>query len=479
MTNGLLSGYEPNGFFHWFEEISKIPRPSYHEEKMTALLVQFAQERNLCYKADASGNVLIKLPATPGYEEKPAILLQGHMEMVCVKDEGVEFDFTKEPIRMRIEGNLLRACGTTLGADNATGVATMLALADDSSIPHPPMELLFTVKEEVGLLGIREVDMGAIRARRMVNLDSGYSHILCVSGVGCTKCVIDEKLDTASGEGLSALSLEISGGLGGHSGICIHLGRACAGNVAGELLHTLAQKMPVYLQDITTGSAILKYAKVNFAVAAGREEEAAAFIRATWEQIKQRYKTTDSGVVCTVAQEGAAHAVTAADVSRRIIDLLYLFHTGAHKHDGTDTAIVVTSGCIISCALSDGNLNFRYNIRSTDDAVRDLFLGRYGEIARLLGFELKVIDQYPGWPVRQNSEMQERFKAAHRELFGEEITIQHMHGGVEVGVVMGALPDMDAVGISPTATNAHTTAEDLHLDEVKPFWELLCKVLRD
>ena len=127
MNNSLLSGFEPKGFFHWFEEISQIPRPSFQEEKITAFLSRFAKERNLYCKADAVGNVLIKLPATPGYEEKPAILLQGHLDMVCVKDEGVEFDFSKEPIQMRIEGNLLRACGTTLGADNGTGVATMLA----------------------------------------------------------------------------------------------------------------------------------------------------------------------------------------------------------------------------------------------------------------------------------------------------------------------------------------------------------------
>ena len=479
MKKRLLSGYEPEGFFHWFEEISQIPRPSFQEEQITAFLVRFAEERNLYCKADPGGNVLIKLPATPGYEEKPAILLQGHMDMVCVKDEGVEFDFSKEPIRMRIEGNLLRACGTTLGADNATGVATMMALADDRSLCHPPMELLFTVREEVGMQGIREFDMSNIQARRMVNLDSGYSHVLCVSGAGCAKCAIDEKLDTVSGEGLSALSLEISGGLGGHSGIRIHLGRACAGNVAGELLHALVQTMPVYLQTITTGTAIMSYAKVTFAVEAGREAEASDLILTTWETVKKRYETTDCGVACTVVREGAADAVIPADASRRVIDLLYLFHTGAHKHDGHDTAIVVASGNIAACSLNGGELRYRYNIRSTDDTVRELLVGRYGETARLLGFDLYLLDRYPGWPVRQDSEMKRRFMAAHRELFGEEITVEHMHAGVEVGVVMGAIPDMDAVGISVTATNAHTTAEDLHLDQVKPFWDLLTKVLRD
>ena len=479
MNNSLLSGFEPKGFFHWFEEISQIPRPSFHEEKITAFLIRFAEERNLYCKADAVGNVLIKLPATPGYEEKPAILLQGHLDMVCVKDEGVAFDFSKEPIQMRIEGNLLRACGTTLGADNGTGVATMLALADDKTICHPSMELLFTVREEVGMQGIREFDMEQLQARRMVNLDSGYSHVLCVSGAGCAKCAIDEKLDVIPGDGMSALELVISGGLGGHSGLKIHLGRACAGNVAGELLHALAQAMPVYLQTIVTGTAIMNHAKVTFAVEAGREQEAAEIILAAWEQIKKRYETADSGVACKVTQVDSADAPIAADASRRIIDLLYLFHTGAHKHDGTDTAIVVASGNIAGCALREGELRYRYNIRSTDDTVRNLLVGRYGEIARLLGFQIQLLDQYPGWPVRQTSEMQERFQAAHRALFGEEITIEHMHGGVEVGILMGAMPDMDAVGISATATNAHTTAEDLHLDQVQPFWDLLLKVLRD
>ena len=481
MHDSLLSAYEPKCFFHWFEEVSAIPRPSFHEEKIVEFMRRFAEERKLCCEIDEAGNVLMTLPASPGYEAQPSLMLQGHMDMVCVKDEGVEHDFLNDPIKMRLVDDILYGCGTTLGADNAVALATMLSIADDPAIPHPTLELLFTVAEEKGLYGIRHFDMSRIKSRRMVNIDCGYSHEMCICGAGSVACEIRKDYAVEAPRGQDFLKLHFFGGQGGHTGVRIHLGRACCGNLSGELLRELQQKMPVQLGSFgTTGmlGSVLSNFSCVFAVPAGRGEEAAAFLRSYWEGIRHRFAVSDPGVQCEVSAAPAESVLCAAD-SRSVISALYLFHTGAQKHDGVYTNFVISSSSIGPSFLKDGKLEIDFRIRSVDNSQREMLFGRYADIAALLGMDLVDVDRFPGWPPIEDSPLQQLFKKHHRALFGEEIGIERMHAGIEAGLIVGTIPDMDAIGISPTSTNAHTTAETLHCREVKPFWDLLLAVLAD
>lgn len=481
MHDSLLSAYEPKCFFHWFEEVSAIPRPSFHEEKIVEFMRRFAEERKLCCEIDEAGNVLMTLPASPGYEAQPSLMLQGHMDMVCVKDEGVEHDFLTDPIKMRLEDDILYACGTTLGADNAVALATMLSIADDPTIPHPQLELLFTVAEEKGLYGIRHFDMSRIQSRRMVNIDSGYSHQMCICGAGSVACEIRKEYELEEAGNQDFLTLDFFGGQGGHTGIRIHLGRACCANLTGELLRELGQKMPVQLASFgTTGmlGSVLGNFHCHFAVPAGRGEEAADFLRRYWEGIRHRFEVSDPGVQCEVKGAEAASVLSAAD-SRNVISALHLFHTGALKHDGVHMDFVIASSSIGPSFLREGKLAMDIRIRSVDNSIREMLFGRYTDIAALLGMDLVDTDRFPGWPPIEDSPLQTLFRKHHRALFGEEIVIERMHAGIEAGLIVGALPDMDAIGISPTSTNAHTTAETLHCKEVKPFWDLLLAVLAD
>jgi len=481
MQKSLLSDYRPQGFFTWFELISRVPRESCHEQAITDFLMRFAEERDISCEADGMGNVMMMLAASSGYETQPALLLQAHADMVCVKDEGVDFDFSSEPIRMRIDGNMLCACGTSLGADNAVGMATMLAIADDGDICHPRLELLFTVQEEVEMQGIRHYDLTRISARHMINLDSGYTHEMCVCGAGAAACVISENMQQAPVSGWDGLTLEISGGLGGHTGVRIHRGRACAANLTGELLDALLTVMPIRLASIFTPdgtSSILGSCKTEFYVSNGRAAEARILILDRWGKLYTRYRDTDPDVCCTVDAIEVDRATLDLADTKSAVALLYLLHTGAQKHDGNNPAVVVASSSICHAALKDGTLEIFYRIRSIDDTIIEMLVGRYSKIVSLLGMTLRVIDRYPGWPLRTDSVMQRRFIDAHKALFGYELAIEYMHAGVEVGVVVGGVPDMDAIGISPTATGAHTTKEALHLDEVEPFWKLLLDVLK-
>ena len=481
MKNNVLSGLEPARFFHWYEALSAIPHGSRNEKAMADFVAAFGKGRGCEVYRDEMDNVFFSVPGTMGYETEPPLLLQAHLDMVCVRDEGVDFDFEKEGVRLKIDGDLLRAEGTTLGADDLNGVAFMLAVAEDESIPHPPLELLFTTQEEIGMLGIRAFDMSRIRARRMVNLDAGYSHELCVSSAGSISCLVETSFPLLPCEGLTGLALDFFGGIGGHGGIRIHRGRACAGNLTGELLHMLAETMPLRLCALHSSEnpgSILTACRAEFAVPTGRADEAKALLEKSWQSIRRRFRESDPGMDCAVTVCRVQNALRPYD-SRRLIDLLYLLHTGAHKHHGEDPTIIVASSSIKPFTLRDGALRLPFAIRSMDDSVAELLLGRSSTVAKLLGFELRVLDRYPGWPTAARSPLRERFCRKHRELFGYDIAIENVHGGIEAGVILGAIPDMDAVGISPTATNAHTTDEVLHIKEVQPFWELFTAVLAE
>lgn len=214
-----LENLKPRGFFKWFEEITRIPHGSGHEEKIAAFLENFAKERSLQCIRDEMNNILIRLPASAGYENEPSILLQGHMDMVWAKDSTATIDLEKDPLELCVNGNCLKAKGTTLGADDGVAIATMLAIADDHTIAHPELEFLCTVDEETGLIGIRNADLSVIKSRRMINLDAGNSHQICVSAVGAKLFAFEKNFCESAQAGLKQLRLNLFGGLGGHAGI--------------------------------------------------------------------------------------------------------------------------------------------------------------------------------------------------------------------------------------------------------------------
>ena len=481
MKSKLLKGYEPAAFFKWFEALCAIPHGSRNEKEITDFLVNFAEERSFPYYRDEMHNLLVRVPATKGYEDQPALLLQAHTDMVCKCDEGVEIDFETQPVTLEIVGNMLKGKGTTLGADDLTGVAFMLAMAEGKDIPHPPLELLFTAQEEIGLLGIRAFDKGQITAKRMINFDSGYSHTMCVCSAGASKLEITRRFPVQPAEGMTHLRLDLSGGRGGHAGIKIHVGRACMANLTGELLHELGKRMPVQVSSLGTAgaSAILGKFFAEFAVPAGKEAEATDFLKKYWNHVFCRFEESDPDIQLEVSPLAASPNVLSLSDTKCAVDLLYLIHTGALKHHGENPNIIIASSSIRSATLENGEYVFRFSVLSCDDTVRELLVGRYEEIINLLGYELTVQDAYSGWRLQRESPLQDSVARNHLELFGKEIDVEYVHGGIEVGIIKGAIPELDAVGISPTSTNAHTTSEVLHLEEVQPFWDLMLRVIAE
>ena len=419
----------------------------------------------------------MRVPATEGYEDEPAVLLQAHLDMVWTKDPGKEFDFDNKPIPLVLNGSWLMGDGTTMGADNGVGVATMLALADAKDIPHPPLELLFTVEEEIGLKGIRRFDMSKISARRMLNMDCGYSHEICVSSAGATKAAVRRTypLTPVTGED-AVLKVAITGGRGGHSGIMIIKGRACAANEMGELMAAL-EDIPVKLCSLETAErAILGSCTAVICVPREDAEAAKQLLEQRFEEIRSIFADRDPDLKLTVSA-GTAETCTSPEDAARIITALRLLRSGPLRLGESDPRNTITSASMMPSYFRDGELKISYHVRSANDADMDAEYRKAAALARLLDMDLETTDRYTGWPERPGSAFLEKFVDAHQRICGFPARIECIHGGVEVGPIVGAIPDMDAVGYAPTARAAHTTKEYLDIDEVEPFWLVLKDVL--
>ena len=469
MVYDCLKTLEPAGFFRWFGRIAAIPHGSRKEEKLTAFLEDFARTRGLACRKDGVGNLLMTVPATPGYEQAPAVLFQAHMDMIWQTEPGFSCDFETQPLDLYVEGDRLRARGTTLGADNAVGMATMLALADDGTIPHPALELLFTVCEEAGMVGIRAVDPSWIHARRMINMDCGDSHVLCVSSAGKNDLTVQKAFSTELPQA-PAWEVRLQGGLGGHPGLSANLGRCCCAHAMGQLLCGLEEFRLCALEG--TG-AIMAGATALLCAEDPREA-----LEARFRLLKQVYAQTDPELMLTVTPAGPQKALS-TQASAQVAKCLAWLPSGQIRCDGNDPKSIVTSGTVTGLTLREGQFTLHYRLRSTMAADSDLQLEVFAQQLETLDLAIASVDSYAGWTERRESPFRDLFQAHHRRLFGRELELERCPGGIETGILLQKLPDMDAIGLAPTARGAHTPQEHLLISQVMPYWQLLLAVLAD
>lgn len=471
MLYSFLADYKPAAFFHWFGLISAIPRGSGNHEPFLSFLRDYAEQRGYTYSIDAGYNVYMTIPATSGYEKEPSILFQAHYDIVCAQNPGRNFDFENSPLDLLVKGDSLIANGTTLGADNGVGVATMLALGDDASIAHPPLEFLFTADEEVDLVGIRLFDMSKIRSRRMLNMDTGYSHIICRRTAGLAAGEVRETFPLSASAG-NFYHIRISGGLGGHAGIEINKGRCCTVNLMGNLLADLSGEVRI-AQIATSDKAIMKSCEVTLSVS----ESQLSDLKAHFDGLKTLYEQADPDIAFSAEPCVAVPCTSAAD-SERIISLMQLFHTGPFFLDAEDPSVVVSCAAIDRFSFSDGCLRMRYAIRSCNNYHLDTLFNKCKRICSLLNMEFILTDKVTGWPEQNVSPFRDKFVAAHRKVCGFEPEFERPLSVAETGIIVGAIPDMDCVGYAPSAHGAHTPDEYLVLSEVQPYWDVLLEVLQ-
>ncbi|HTG33741.1 MAG TPA: aminoacyl-histidine dipeptidase [Thermoanaerobaculia bacterium] len=485
----FVSDLEPRPLWQHFDAILTIPRPSKHEERARRYVIDEAKKRGLRWRQDATGNVVVEKPASPGKEGAPVVVLQGHLDMVTEKNSGTVHDFDRDPIVPRREGDWVKATGTTLGADNGIGAAAMLAImtgdttADD--LVHGPLELLFTVDEETGLTGVLALDPEAIalRGRLLLNLDSEEEGAVTIGCAGGSSSHLTLALETAPvPAGTTALDVKLSGLKGGHSGMEIHLQRGNAVKLLSRALLAALQQTPFHLAAFQGGNkhnALPREAAARVVVPAEAREAFTAAVERETAAIRDEIRSVDPDLKIEIAGAPASKRVWTPAASRKALDLLNALPHGVQAMSNDIPGLVETSLNVATAASTDGALSILISIRSSVASVMRDTKRRLRAIAELAGAEVEETEGYSGWKPNPASPLLGRFQQVHQRLTGKDAELRAVHAGLECGVLGEKFPGMDMISFGPVIEGAHSPDERAKIDSVGRFWELLKATMRE
>ncbi len=474
-----ITGFEPASLFHFFEDISAIPRSSYHEKALSDFLVDFAKTRGLWYHQDALYNVIIKKAGSKGAENLPAVMMQGHTDMVCEKLAGTAHDFEKDGIDLIVENGILRANGTTLGGDNGIAVALMLAILDDDTLAHPPLECVFTSQEEVGLGGATALDKSLLSARTMINLDSEDEGVATVSCAGGMRFAMTRTITRHEASG-KLLKLNIAGLLGGHSGIDIDKERQNGIILLARLVNRLLHETGAQLVSLTGGSkdnAIPRETTATLVVSEDEIEKAQSIAQALANDFCAEIRPFEPDFACTVAVENGSAAVVSQADAKAFVSAICLAPNGVRQRNLKQDGFVVTSLNLGIAQMDDTSASLVFAPRSSVASLQEDTKERLFLLAETFGFDCEITGEYPGWSFAEQSPIRDLFTQSYKELFGAELKIEAIHAGLECGLFSDAIPELDAIAVGPTIRGCHTPDEFLPLDSCVRFYTLLVDVL--
>ena len=472
---------KPASVFHYFAEICQVPRPSKKEEKIIAYLQNFAKEQGLESKTDEAGNILIKKPATPGKENLKTVILQSHIDMVCEKNSDSNHDFLNDPIETYIDGEWLKAKGTTLGADNGIGMAAQLAVLAANDIEHGPIECLFTVDEETGLTGAFALKEGFMDGDILINLDSedeGELFIGCAGGANTTAEFAYEEIDAP--QDYFFFNVAIKGLTGGHSGDDISKNRANANKLLNRFLSQLAAKYDLYLCEIDGGNlhnAIPREARALCAVPMKHKEDVRIDMNIYTAEIENEFSVTEPNLRTELGSESPCAKAIDRDTVARLLKSVYAVHHGVYAWSQDMPGLVETSSNLASIKMVDGKIKIVTSQRSSilssrkdmSEVVRSAFL--------LGGAEVKTSDGYPGWKPNPSSPILMVAIESYKKLFGVEPKVKAIHAGLECGLFLEKYPHLDMFSTGPTLRGVHSPDERMHIPAVDKFWKHLLDVL--
>ena len=468
--------------FYYFEAICDIPHGSFHEKELSDYIVAFAKERGLYCRQDARHNVVVKKPGTAGFEKSPALIIQGHIDMVCEKNADTEHDFLTEPLKLYIDGDYIKARGTTLGADNGIAVAYMLALLDAENIEHPPIECVFTVEEEIGMGGATDLDAFDLEGRRFLNMDTeeeGYLMVSCCGGRRMRMYLPVERVATSVEK--KTFAIRIRGLKGGHSGADIHLQRASANVLMGRLLLELREKIGYDLVKVNGGNmdnAICREAEAIMMIDPAKEVETKELIFEMQKIFWAEYKDRESDILMTMEEvEGAAEALT-AEVRDNIIALLQLLPYGVQTMDTNMEGLVESSSNIGILRTEEDHIFIDNAVRGSVESRKDAICKKIEVLGELCGAKVVGVNDYPGWVYNPDSELLKIFKEAWTEKFGKEPKVVAIHAGLECGLFAKKIPGLDLISLGPDMHDVHTPDERLSISSTIRVWDYLKVVLK-
>ncbi len=479
---GILSNLEPYKVFHYFEEICSIPHGSGNVEQISDYLVQFAKDRNLFYIQDEVKNVIIVKEASEGYENQPAIILQGHMDMVAVKKPEATIDMATEGLKLQVEGDLISAEGTSLGGDDGIAVAYALALLDSQELKHPRLEVVITVDEEVGMDGARAIDLSMLKGKQMLNLDSEEEGIFLTSCAGGARIYTYLPYSTAEVSGVM-YRISVEGLLGGHSGAEIHKERGNSNILMGRLLYELTSQMPVCLDEVKGGladNAIPRQTVATVVVAAEDEEKFRDVILNFEKEVKAELATKDPDfgmtVVCMGEEEGN---YVDSESTAALASYLMALPNGVQAMSADMAGLVETSlnlG-IMEMNLSEQELICEFSVRSCIESAKQALIHKVSSVTELAGGSYSISGDYPGWAFRVDSPLREKMISVYEKMYGTKPEVMAIHAGLECGILASKIDDLDCISFGPNMKDIHTTEETLSISSTKRVWEFLVKFL--
>ncbi len=458
----IITNRTPSALYRYFEDICAIPHGSGNESQIADYIEAFAHARGLYVYRDKNNNVLVRRPASVGYESNPPIVLQGHIDMVCEGEVECGIDFERDGLKLRLVDNLLMATGTTLGADDGVAVAIMLALLDEPELKSPTVECLFTTEEETGLTGAANFDYSKLTARRMINLDTG-GEVIIVSCAGGMRTRIMSRVDTEPYSG-NALTIEISGLAGGHSGVDIHLGLGNANLFLLELVEAICDVTEASIIDIHGGSkdnAIPSRCRVTLAVA--DTDAAVAAIAAKEAEIRDRLVDADKGMKVTVCPCSYNGNAPATEFTEKLISMTKELPIGIISYN-SEIGMVETSANYAIIDVADGQFCLHLSSRSSISSALDEVGEKLETVAKKYGFTAKTDSRYEGWAYEANTPIRDAYIETYKALTGKDIPVMGIHAGLECGIIKLAVPDMDIIATGAITIGEHTTKEALDLD---------------
>ncbi len=477
-----IKDLKPALVFSIFDQINQVPRPSKKEGKIRQFLLDFAKEHGIPVRTDAVGNVVMSKAATKGFENAPTVILQSHMDMVCESNDK-NFDFETQPIRTIVDGDWLRADGTTLGADNGIGMAASLAVMADDSLEHGPVEALFTVDEETGLTGAYNLGDGMLTGSILLNLDSeddAEVFVGCAGGVDTT-CTFTYKRSFAPTD-FHYFKYDISGGLGGHSGGDIHLGRANANKLLARFLYKLSLEHEIALCEVHGGNlrnAIPRAAHAVFGIHTDNKEKVRVAFNKFVADVEGEYAGLETGLKLELESVERPEYAIDSETSMHLVEALYSAPHGVISMSRDLEGLVETSTNLASVKMLENNqILVTTSQRSSVESRKWDIAYQVEALFRLAGAAVTHGDGYPGWAPNMNSPIMKIASDAYEELYGIKPAIKAIHAGLECGLFLQKYPHLDMVSFGPTLRDVHSPSERMYIPAVERFWEQLKLILK-
>lgn len=478
----ILKGLEPAEVFAYFEQICSIPHGSTNTKEISDYCVSFAKEHHLKYRQDEKNNVIIWKEGTAGYEESAPVMLQGHLDMVCEKETGCLLDFEKDGLLLQVKDNIISAKGTTLGGDDGIAVAFALAILASKDIPHPPLEVVLTVDEEIGMLGAAALDCSDLRSRIMLNLDSeeeGYLLVSCAGGV-TTKVHLPFVCEEKGG---SVAVVKVDGLQGGHSGVEIDKGRGNACQIMGRVLYQLQKQCHIHIQNIEGGlkdNAIPRVAQTLILVPQDKKDLCEKCIEQISAELIHELAVTDADVKVSLLWENdnAKVFVMNEETTAKVITALVNLPGGIQKMSFSIPGLVQTSLNLGIVRTKAEEVEISFSVRSSIESEKDALVQQITCLAESLGGKVSCEGEYPAWEYREDSPLREMMIRVYEEQYGKKPTIQALHAGVECGIFSNRLPGLDCVSFGPDMKDIHTPKESMDVASVARTWKYTLEILK-